>query len=138
MKVTTPLLTTAAMWATFVSLSGCSPTADSTATTTASGQALSDDLGPPTVPKVELANDLAEPIPLQAAGSNIDIGVLTHNGHAGPCIADIDCDGDEDLLVGDFPGYFWFFENVSGGSTPTYASAVKLQAGGEDANVPVY
>ena len=94
--------------------------------------------GPPAVPKVELANDLAEPIALEVDGSRIDIGALSSAGHAGPCVGDIDCDGDEDLLVGDFPGYFWFFENVSEDSTPAYASAVKLQAGGEDAKVPVY
>lgn len=138
MKVATFLLTAAAMCAMFVSLSGCSPNADSTATTSTSEQAVSDDPGTPSVPKVELAKDLAEPVPLDAGGSNIDIGGLSNMGHAGPCIADIDCDGDDDLLVGDFPGYFWYFENVSDGPTPEYASAVKLQAGGEDAKVPVY
>ncbi len=138
MKVAKPLLTAAAMCATFVSMSGCGPDADSTATTSTSEQAVSDDPGTPTTPEVELAKDLAQPVPLDAAGSNIDIGSLSNMGHAGPCIADIDCDGDEDLLVGDFPGYFWYFENVSDGPTPKYTSAVKLQAGGEDAKTPVY
>ena len=138
MKVATPFVTAAAICAIFFSQSGCSPDADSTASTSTSEQDPSGDSGPPTVPKVELANDLTQPVPLDAAGSNIDISALSAMGHAGPCIGDIDCDGDEDLLVGDFPGYFWYFENVSDGPTPTYTSAVKLRAGGEDAKVPVY
>ena len=132
MKVTTLYFIAAAA---LVSLLGCSEDAGMTA---ASRQGTDSHEGPPTVPEVELSNELSKPIPLEAAGSKIDIGTLSNYGHASPCVADIDCDGDDDLLVGDFPGYFWFFENVSGGSTPTFASAVKLQAGGEDAKVPVY
>ena len=58
--------------------------------------------------------------------------------HAGPWIADIDGDGDRDLLVGDFPGYFWLFDNTGTDQAPVYTSKGKLTAGGEDAKTPVY
>lgn len=90
------------------------------------------------VPAVELASDLARPVRLEAEGAPIDIASLGRAGHASPWIADVDCDGKDDLLVGDFPGYFWFFKNKSTTETPKYAAAKKLQAGGVDAKVPVY
>ena len=89
-------------------------------------------------PKVEIAKDLERPVRLEAGGRPLDVGELGSHGHASPWIADVDCDGDEDLLVGDFPGYFWFCSNEGTDEKPEYASAVKLQAGGEDAKVPVY
>ena len=85
-----------------------------------------------------LSSELNAPIRLTAAGELIDIGQLNNIAHAGPWIADVDQDGDRDLLVGDFPGYFWFFANEATDASPEYASAVKLQAGGEDAKTPVY
>ena len=90
------------------------------------------------VPSVNFAADLEPPVRLEADGQPIDIGPLGTHGHASPWIADVDCDGDEDLLVGDFPGYFWFYSNEGTDRNPKYASAVKLQAGGVDAKVPVY
>ena len=88
---------------------------------------------PPTI-----SSELNAPIRLTAEGEAIDIGQLNDIAHAGPWIADVDQDGDRDLLVGDFPGYFWFFSNEATDDSPKYASAVKLQAGGEDAKTPVY
>ena len=82
--------------------------------------------------------ELANPVRLKADGKPIDIGSLSNIAHAGPVIADVDCDGDKDLLVGDFPGYFWFFENENTDQDPRYTSKGKLQAGGEDARTPVY
>lgn len=86
----------------------------------------------------QAANELLPPVRLQADGKPIEIGALSHIAHAGPWIADVDGDGDRDLLVGDFPGYFWFFENTADDKAPSYVSRGKLQAGNEAAKTPVY
>jgi hypothetical protein len=96
---------------------------------------------PPDAFKISLvrtAADLAPPVRLEADGQPIDIGKLSDIAHAGPWIANVDGDGDRDLLVGDFPGYFWLFENTGTEEKPVYAGRGKLQAGGVDAKTPVY
>lgn len=84
------------------------------------------------------SSELATPVRLSADDEPIDIGKLSKYAHAGPWIADVDCDGDRDLLVGDFPGYFWFFENENDDESPKYVSQGKLRAGGVAAETPVY
>ena len=51
----------------------------------------------------------ADPVRLQADGAPIEIGRLSSIAHAGPWLGDFTGDGVRDLLVGDFPGYFWLF-----------------------------
>ena len=87
---------------------------------------------------LETTGELQSPTRLMADGEPINIGELSSIAHAGPWIADVDCDGDEDLLVGDFPGYFWMFENQGSNEKPEYTSKGKLEAGGEAAKTPVY
>ncbi|MGH7163134.1 MAG: hypothetical protein ACREID_06600 [Planctomycetota bacterium] len=74
------------------------------------------------------------PARIQADGAHVDTGDAW--GHASPWIADADGDGRSDLIVGDFSGKFRLFRNSGAG--PVYASAGFLQAGGEDAHVPIY
>jgi hypothetical protein len=82
--------------------------------------------------------DLFPPVRVEADGEPIDIGKLSGFAHAGPCLGDVDGDGDRDLLVGDFPGYFWYFENTEDDKNPVYTGKGQLQAGDEAAKTPVY
>ncbi len=84
------------------------------------------------------SDELAPPVRLEADGKPIDMGLFSSIAHAGPWIADVDCDGDRDLLVGDFPGYFWFFRNVGTEDQPKYKAEGQLTAGEQPAKTPVY
>jgi hypothetical protein len=95
----------------------------------------SDEVAPDVPVRVE--KDLFHaPVRLAAADGIIDSGPAW--GHCGPWVADVDGDGVRDLVVGDFSGFFRFYRNEGTDAKPRYATAVNLQAGGEDAKVPIY
>jgi hypothetical protein len=76
------------------------------------------------------------PVRLAAADGIIDSGPSW--GHCGPWLEDVDGDGARDLIVGDFSGLFRLYRNEGTNAKPHYAKAVNLQAGGVDAQVPIY
>jgi hypothetical protein len=84
------------------------------------------------------SSDLVAPVRLMTGDGAIDLGKLSKYAHAGPWIADLDGDGKRDLVVGDFPGNFWFFQNTGTEKKPAYKPGRKLKAGEADAKVPVY
>ena len=95
----------------------------------------------------------APPVPLRADGEVISVTT----GHAAPCIYDFDGDGVRDLLVGEFgnrpfkgettqeagPGHPWtagklrFYRNHGTDHAPLYKDFSYVQAGGQDAQVPI-
>ena len=79
---------------------------------------------------------LAPPVRIEAAGAVIDHGEQW--GHCGPTIADVDGDGKLDLVVGDFSGKFRVYRNTGTNKEPRYAAGSWLQAGGQEAKVPIY
>ncbi len=82
-------------------------------------------------------NTLFEPpIRLRADGQFIDTGPAW--GHSAPCIEDLDGDGLDDLIVGDFGGKFRWYHNTGTASEPAYESKGFIQAGDVDAEVNIY
>ena len=71
------------------------------------------------------------PVRLKAGGVPIQVEAP---GYAAPCLADVDGDGQMDLLVGQFnKGKIQFFKGLGGG---TFAKGTWLQAEGKAAEVP--
>jgi len=78
-----------------------------------------------------LAVEFEKPVRLQAAGNTIR---TESPGYAAPCLADIDKDGEKDLLLGQFRrGKIQIFKGLGKG---TFAAGSWLQAEGADAEVP--
>jgi len=75
------------------------------------------------------------PARLAAADGIMDTGPSW--GHSGPWIEDVDGDGLQDLVVGDFSGLFRFYRNTGTNWKPCYEKAVNLKADGEEAKVPI-
>jgi hypothetical protein len=80
---------------------------------------------------------LLAPIRVEADGLPIDIGTLDDGAHAAPALGDVDGDGDRDLLVGDFGGHFWFFENRGSDARPDYTNRGMLRVDGKPRGEPL-
>lgn len=79
---------------------------------------------------------LASPIRLRADDRFIDTGAEW--GHSAPCMEDIDGDGLNDLILGDFSGKFRIYRNVGTAGQPSFRSDGLVQAGDADASVLIY
>jgi len=76
------------------------------------------------------------PVRLKADGKIIDTDPAW--GHSSPCVEDLDGDGRDDLVVGDFSGTFRYYRNVGTAKAPAYKVEGRIQAGGADAKVRIY
>jgi hypothetical protein len=75
---------------------------------------------------------LAEPVRIAADGRPI----AADNGHAAPCVHDVDRDGKKDLLVGQFGGGTCrVYRNVGTNSAPVFKEFELLLAGGAPARM---
>jgi hypothetical protein len=84
-------------------------------------------------PAADPAQELKPPVRLKAAGKPIDTTV----GHAAPFVGDIDGDGVNDLLVGQFgDGILWIYRNEGSNSRPKLVAGVKFKGGKKDGRVP--
>ncbi|MEM8666271.1 MAG: VCBS repeat-containing protein [Planctomycetota bacterium] len=76
------------------------------------------------------------PVRLSADDNIIDTGAAW--GHSSPCVEDLDGDGLEDLIIGDFGGKFrWYRKSVDNGNV-SYQAEDFIQAGDEAAAVRIY
>lgn len=75
------------------------------------------------------------PVRLKAEGEYISVEAP---GYACPTMADVDGDGKDDLVVGQFnQGHMQFFKNIAAdGQSPKFAAAKWLTTGDERAVVP--
>ena len=80
------------------------------------------------------ADDLMPPVRLQAGGEFIDTGKCI--AHSGPYLFDLDEDGKQDLLVGDFSGHIHFYKNMGSNKAPSFAEGQLLESNGEVIEVP--
>lgn len=78
---------------------------------------------------------LSKPYRVESSGKVIDTGGA--NGHSAPSVVDLDGDGLQDLVVGDFGGRFQLHRNVGSNAKPVYESKGTLQAAGADAEVHI-
>ena len=77
---------------------------------------------------------LKAPVRLQAGGELIDVGECF--AHAGPRLEDLDGDGKQDLLVGDFAGHIHFFRNTASNQAPVYAAGKPLEVNAKIITIP--
>jgi hypothetical protein len=71
--------------------------------------------------------------------SNLKVGNnnISH-WSASPEVADLNGDGKKDLLVGDYWGYIYYYENTGTDATPTFTSSEQLMAGSQPLYVEYY
>ena len=89
----------------------------------------------PDIVKNDLAGMFEAPIRLKAGDNIVSV---ESPGYACPTIADVDGDGRQDLVVGQFAGgYMQFCRNVAAlGQPPEFAAAEWLKSGDDRAEVP--
>jgi hypothetical protein len=79
------------------------------------------------------AADLRAPVRIEASGRAIDV----EHGHAAPLFADLDGDGLEDLLVGQFGGgKLRVYKNVGFRGAPRFDEFKWFTADGSEGTIP--
>lgn len=74
------------------------------------------------------ASELAAPVKVEAGGAPIDVEI----GHAAPFVHDLDGDGTQDLLVGQFgEGKLHYFRNEGTAAAPQLAASRWVEAAGK-------
>lgn len=79
------------------------------------------------------ARGMEAPVRLKAGDAFIDTGA--HVAHSGPLLADLDGDGKQDLLVGNFRGNIHVFRNTGTAREPRLVDEGFLKAEGEDIRI---
>ena len=87
------------------------------------------DQDEPSIASCCVTKDLLPPVRLKAGGEFIDTGECI--AHSGPQLLDLDGNGVQDLLVGDFSGHIHFFRNTATNEAPVYAAGKTLEAKGK-------
>lgn len=101
--------------------------------TALSGLALSACAATPESGHAAEPGGLLPPVRLEAGGEIIDHGECV--GHTGPYLFDLDEDGKQDLLVGDFSGHIHIYRNTGTSRAPVYAQGRKLEVDGEEVRI---
>jgi len=79
-------------------------------------------------------DSLAPPVRIEAGGALIDTSDCV--AHSGPHLLDVDGDGLQDLIVGDFVGHAHIHRNIATDKEPVLAAGQQLEANGEVVRIP--